>query len=41
MSLGVDEVRIAYVLAEEPLRRAVELIGRALTAYAKAGGGVK
>lgn len=30
---GEDEVRIAYVLAEAPLRRAVELLGRALDAY--------
>ncbi len=30
---GQDEVRIAYVLGEEPLRRAVELIGLALAKY--------
>jgi aspartate aminotransferase len=30
---GADEVRIAYVLAEEPLRRAVELLGHALERY--------
>ena len=30
---GQDEVRIAYVLAEQPLRRAVELIGLALAQY--------
>lgn len=30
---GIDEVRIAYVLAEAPLRRAVELLGHALTSY--------
>jgi aspartate aminotransferase len=30
---GKDEVRIAYVLAEQPLRRAVELLGLALAAY--------
>lgn len=30
---GQDEVRIAYVLAEKPLRRAVELLGIALKAY--------
>ena len=30
---GRDEVRIAYVLAEKPLRRAVELLGIALQAY--------
>lgn len=30
---GVDEVRIAYVLAEAPLRRAVELLGHALKSY--------
>ena len=30
---GQSEVRIAYVLAEAPLRRAVELLGRALLAY--------
>jgi aspartate aminotransferase len=31
--LGGDEVRIAYVLAEEPLVRAIGLIGRALDRY--------
>ena len=30
---GHDEVRIAYVLGEQPLRRAVELLGLALKAY--------
>lgn len=30
---GQDEVRIAYVLGEEPLRRAVELLGLALQKY--------
>jgi len=30
---GRDEVRIAYVLAEKPLRRAVELLGIALSRY--------
>jgi aspartate aminotransferase len=30
---GEDEVRIAYVLAEQPLRRAVELLGLALERY--------
>jgi aspartate aminotransferase len=30
---GQDEVRIAYVLAAEPLRRAVELLGLALQQY--------
>ncbi len=30
---GHDEVRIAYVLGEQPLRRAVELLGLALTQY--------
>lgn len=30
---GRDEVRIAYVLGAEPLRRAVRLLGRALLAY--------
>lgn len=30
---GVDEVRIAYVLAEAPLRRAVNLLGHALERY--------
>lgn len=30
---GRNEVRIAYVLAEKPLRRAVELLGKALASY--------
>src|SRR5262249_6916960 len=30
---GRDEVRIAYVLGEKPLRRAVELLGLALKRY--------
>ena len=30
---GQSEVRIAYVLGEQPLRRAVDLLGRALVAY--------
>ena len=30
---GQSEVRIAYVLGEAPLRRAVDLLGRALQAY--------
>jgi aspartate aminotransferase len=31
--LGTSEVRIAYVLNQERLRRAVELLGEALLSY--------
>jgi aspartate aminotransferase len=36
--LGKDEVRIAYVLKDEDLRTAVEILGAALPAYRKARG---
>jgi aspartate aminotransferase len=31
--LGKDEIRIAYVLEEKKLERAIELLGLALKAY--------
>jgi aspartate aminotransferase len=36
--LGLDEVRIAYVLREEDLREAVRILSVALPAYRKAKG---
>ena len=30
---GVDEIRIAYVLKEEDLARAIELLGKGIAAY--------
>lgn len=31
--LGVDEIRIAYVLRERDLERAMELLGKGIDAY--------
>jgi len=36
--LGVSEVRIAYVLKEEELRKAVEVLRVAITRYASRAG---
>ncbi|MCI8505268.1 MAG: pyridoxal phosphate-dependent aminotransferase, partial [Lachnospiraceae bacterium] len=33
---GADEVRIAYVLKEEDLKRAMELLGKGIETYRRA-----